>query len=411
VSPLFFDSTNTSLYALSNRGRDKLVLVRLNPATGQELEVVYQNPNFDLDGAVYSRANRQLAAIEWEGDRPDMLCLLPTWKKAYLKVNDQARAEGMDLVAVEYVNADTLERTSLWVAHSDRVAARYYLYNAQTQEVKFLAAVYQWLKPSQLAQMQPVTFPAADGLKLHAYLTLPVNVPKRNLPLVLLVHGGPWARDGWGFQPEVQFLANRGYAVLQVNFRGSTGYGRQYWEKSFGQWGLKMQDDLRDAVRWAVRTGLADSTRVAIYGGSYGGYATLAGLCFQPELYRCGIDYVGVSNLFTFLNTIPPYWKPYLEMLHEMVGHPQRDSLRLRQTSPVFHVQNIRAPLLIAQGARDPRVNQAESDQMVAALRARNIPVQYMLKENEGHGFSNEENTLEFYQAMETFLQQHLGAR
>ena len=221
-------------------------------------------------------------------------------------------------------------------------------------------------------------------------------------------HGGPWARDSWYFNPEVQFLANRGYAVLQVNFRGSTGYGKKFWESSFKQWGLTMQDDLSDGVQWLVDKGIADKKRIAIYGGSYGGYATLQGLVKNPDLYAAGVDYVGVSNMFTFMRTIPPYWKPMLEMFYEMVGNPVKDSILLASVSPVLNAGKIKAPLFIAQGANDPRVNKDESDQMVAALKKRGITVEYMVKANEGHGFHNEENRFDFYRAMEKFLGEHL---
>ncbi len=257
--------------------------------------------------------------------------------------------------------------------------------------------------------MKPITYRSRDGLTIHGYLTLPRG-GGRNLPMVVNPHGGPWARDSWGYNPELQFLANRGYAILQVNFRGSTGYGRKFWEASFKQWGRTMQDDVSDGVAYAIKEGVADRKRVAIYGASYGGYATLAGLAFTPELYACGVDYVGVSNLFTFMKTIPPYWKPMLDMLHEMVGDPEQDKELLAAVSPVLHADKIRAPLFIAQGAKDPRVNKDESDQMVAALKKRGIDVEYMVKENEGHGFHNEENRFEFYEAMERFLDKHLRA-
>ena len=223
-------------------------------------------------------------------------------------------------------------------------------------------------------------------------------------------HGGPWHRDTWGFNPEVQFLANRGYAVLQLNFRGSTGYGRAFWEASFKQWGKTMQNDIDDGVDHLIAQGLVDPARVAIYGASYGGYATLAGVAFTPERYAAAIDYVGVSNLFTLLETIPPYWRPMLDMLHEMIGNPadEADRQAMHDASPVFFADRITTPLLVAQGANDPRVKQAESDQIVAALRARQVDVEYLLKQNEGHGFHNEENQFEFYEVMETFLAKHL---
>src|SRR5207245_4114679 len=257
--------------------------------------------------------------------------------------------------------------------------------------------------------MKPIEFKTRDGLTIHGYLTLPLGRDPKNLPVVVNPHGGPWARDSWGYNPEVQFLANRGYAVVQVKFRGATGYGRKFWESSFKQWGRTMQDDISDGVQWLIEQGIADPKRVAIYGGSYGGYATLAGVTFTPDLYAAAVDYVGVSNLFTFLNTIPPYWKPYLDMWHEMVGDPERDKALLEQASPVFHADKIRVPVLIAQGAKDPRVNVDESDQMVAALKQRGVAVEYILKDNEGHGFHNEENRFEFYEAMERFLARHMS--
>jgi dipeptidyl aminopeptidase/acylaminoacyl peptidase len=239
---------------------------------------------------------------------------------------------------------------------------------------------------------------------------LPKGVEAKNLPVVVNPHGGPWARDGWGFNPEIQFLANRGYAVLQMNFRGSVGYGRAFWEASFKQWGLSMQDDITDGVNWLIKEGIANPEKVAIYGGSYGGYATLAGITLTPDLYACAIDYVGVSNLFTFMETIPPYWEHFRQMLYEMVGNPddKTDNARMKATSPVYLIDEIKVPLLIAQGANDPRVAQAESDQMVAALQKNGIDVEYLLKTDEGHGFRNEENRFEFYEAMERFLGKYL---
>jgi len=256
--------------------------------------------------------------------------------------------------------------------------------------------------------MKPISYTSRDGLTIHGYLTLPRGIKAEKLPVVVNPHGGPWARDYWGFNPEVQFLANNGYAVLQMNFRGSTGYGREFWEASFKQWGRTMQDDISDGVKWLIDQGIADPGRIAIYGGSYGGYATLAGLTLTPELYAAGVDYVGVSNMFTFMKTIPPYWKPMLDMLYEMVGDPQADSLMLAEVSPVLQADKIIAPLFVAQGANDPRVNKDESDQMVAALKARGIDVEYMVKDNEGHGFRNEENRFDFYRAMIAFLDKHL---
>jgi dipeptidyl aminopeptidase/acylaminoacyl peptidase len=259
-----------------------------------------------------------------------------------------------------------------------------------------------------MAEMKPVQYKARDGLLINGYLTLPLGKDPKNLPVIVNPHGGPWVRDVWGYNPEVQLLANRGYAVLQMNYRGSTGYGRQFWEASFKQWGKTMQDDITDSVQWLVKQGIADPKRVAIYGGSYGGYATLAGVAFTPDLYAAAVDYVGVSNMFTFMKTIPPYWKPFLDQMYEMVGDPVKDKELLTAVSPALHTDRIKTPLFVAQGANDPRVNKAESDQIVENLRKRGVPVEYMVKDNEGHGFHNEENRFDFYTAMEGFLSKHL---
>ena len=256
--------------------------------------------------------------------------------------------------------------------------------------------------------MKPVTFKSRDSLTIHGYLTVPKGIKAEKIPVIINPHGGPWYRDGWGFNQEVQFLANRGYAVLQMNFRGSTGYGRKFWEASFKQWGKKMQDDISDGVLYLIREGIADPSRVAIYGASYGGYATLSGVTFTPELYKCAVDYVGVANLFTWMKGIPPYWKPYLDQFHEMVGDPKKDSLLMAEASPVLHVDKIKVPMLVAAGANDIRVPKEESDQIVNALKSKGIEVEYMVKANEGHGYLNQANQFDFYGAMEKFLAKHL---
>src|SRR5258708_789478 len=256
--------------------------------------------------------------------------------------------------------------------------------------------------------MKPTEYTSRDGLKVHGYLTLPKGSEAKKLPVIVNPHGGPWARDVWGWNPEVQMLANRGYAVLQMNFRGSTGYGRSFRQASFKEWGKKMQDDITDGVQYLIKEGIADPKRICIYGGSYGGYATLAGITFTPDLYACAVDYVGVSNLFTFMNTIPPYWKSMLEQMHVMVGDPVKDKVLFTATSPALHADRIKVPLLVAQGRKDPRVNISESNQIVDALRKRGVEVEYIVKDNEGHGFYNEENRFELYEAMERFFAKHL---
>lgn len=401
--PLFFTFDNANIYALSNLGRDKSAVVEFDITTGKELRVLFEHDEVDVDDVRYSHKRKILTVasfVQWKRERfffDDIM------RSIYSDIEQQLQGYEVTLPSATDDESIFIVRT-----YSDRSLGAYYLYDVQEKTLAKLAEVSPWLQEEQLAPMQPISFTSRDGITLHGYLTLPLNTPNTKLPIVVNPHGGPWARDTWAFNPEVQFLANRGYGVLQINFRGSTGYGRAFWESSFKQWGKNMQNDISDGVQWLINTGTADPARVAIYGGSYGGYATLAGLAFTPELYACGIDYVGVSNLFTFLDSLPPYWQPFLEMMYEMVGHPERDKEQLWATSPLFHADNIKVPVLVAQGANDPRVKIQESDQIVEALRSRNIETAYIVKDNEGHGFSNEENSFEFYEAMDIFLAKHL---
>jgi dipeptidyl aminopeptidase/acylaminoacyl peptidase len=405
MSPAFFTFDNQRLYAMSNIGRDRQAAVEFDPATAKEVKVIYEHPEVDVSALRYSPKRKVLTAAGYITAKAERHFFDPEFETIYHRVK-----KALPNYQIDFVSVDRAEQVMTLAATSDRSRGTYYLYERQGDKLTKLADISPWLAEDKLAQMLPIQYKSRDGLTINGYLTLPPGKPAKNLPVVINPHGGPWARDVWRFNPEVQFLANRGYAVLQMNFRGSTGYGRKFWEASFKQWGKTMQDDVSDGVKHLVAEGIADPKRVCIYGGSYGGYATLAGLAFSPELYACGVDYVGVSNLFTFLKTIPPYWKPYLDMLHEMVGHPEKDKALLEATSPVMHADKMRAPLLVAQGAKDPRVNIDESNQIVAALKKKGVDVPYLVKENEGHGFSNEENRFEFYEAMEKFLARHLGS-
>ena len=395
------------VYATSNIGRDKAALVVVDPATGQEVEELYANDLYDVIGLGYSKAKEKLTGAYCEGPKDVIRHFFdPQTEESFRKL--QAQLPGYQVSTTATNKAEDMK---IVYAGNDRTRGTYYLYDVKADKLTKIADLAPWIQAEEMAEMIPVSYPSRDGLTIEGYLTLPAGLTMetaRQLPVVVNPHGGPWARDSWGYNPEVQFLANRGYAVLQMNFRGSTGYGRKFKELSYKQWGQTMQNDITDGVRWLISQGIADSTRIAIYGGSYGGYATLAGLTYTPDLYACGVDYVGVSNLFTFLQTIPPYWKPMLDMMYEMVGDPQKDSTMLAAYSPALNADKIKAPLLVVQGANDPRVNKAESDQMVAALRARGVDVDYMVKDNEGHGFHNEENRFAFYRTMERFLAKHL---
>jgi dipeptidyl aminopeptidase/acylaminoacyl peptidase len=401
--PLFFTFDNKNIYAASNIGRDKAAIVEYDIANNKEIKVVYERKDVDVEAMNYSHLRKVLTEITYTTWKIEHKFLDNETEKIYTSL--RKKLPGYD---VTIVSNDKAEKVFTVSTSSDRSRGSLYLYEKKSDKLTKLADRTPWLKEKDLAEMKPIEYKSRDGLTINGYLTLPKGVAAKNLPVVVNPHGGPWARDVWRFNPEVQFLANRGYAVLQMNFRGSTGYGRKFWEISFKQWGKTMQDDISDGVKWLIDKGIADPKRVAIYGGSYGGYATLSGLAFTPELYACGVDYVGVSNLFTFMKTIPPYWKPYLDMFQEMVGDMNKDSVLLASASPVYHVDNIRAPLLVAQGAKDPRVNINESNQIVDALKKRGIDVPYLVKDNEGHGFRNEENRFDFYEAMEKFLEKHL---
>lgn len=407
VSFAVFTPDNKMVYALTNIGRDKTALVLMDPKTCEEKEVLYMNDKYDISDLNYSEKKNRLTVVACEGHK-NMIRHYFDKEEEEIRKKLEAQLPGYN-VGVTSMSKD--ENIRMIYAGNDRTYGTYYLYNVKENKLTKVADIAPWIKEEEMCAMNPITYTSRDGLTIEGYLTLPKGYTMenaKNLPVVVNPHGGPWIRDSWGYNPEVQFLASRGYAVLQMNFRASTGYGRKFTELGYKQWGQTMQNDITDGVKWLIKEGIADPKRVAIYGASYGGYATLAGVTFTPDLYACAVDYVGVSNLLSFMNTIPPYWKPLLDMMHEMIGDPETDKEMMEKYSPVFHVDQIKAPLFIAQGANDPRVNKAESDQMVEALKKRGVEVEYMVKENEGHGFSNEENKFDFYRAMEKFLDKYL---
>lgn len=406
LDPLFFTFDNQRLYVASNLGRDKTAIYLYDVQEGKLLNLVYEHPEVDVSGLLRSKARKVITGVAFTTDKTRYEFFDP--KRRQLQETLEARLPGRR-VAVTGMSLD--ERRVIVRTFSDKSLGACYLYEPSSGRLEKLAELSPWLNEAGMADVQPIRFTSRDGLTIHGYLTLPKSAKPVNLPILVNPHGGPWARDVWGFDPETQFLVNRGVGVLQINFRGSTGYGRAFWEAGFKQWGGEMQNDISDGVHWLVRQGIADPKRIAIYGASYGGYATLAGLAFTPDLYACGIDYVGVSNIFTLLETLPPYWELGRQMMYEMVGDPVKDRELLEQVSPVFHADRIIAPLLVAQGANDPRVKKAESDQIVQALRQRGVDVEYLVKNNEGHGFHNEENRFDFYRRMESFLARHLGSR
>jgi dipeptidyl aminopeptidase/acylaminoacyl peptidase len=406
VNPAFFDFENKNVYATSNLGRDKQVVVLFDIANGKELEVLYENEDYDVGGVFYSRKRKVLTSVSYTSWKRERHFFDAETEQLFKNLEQKLGDYELGISAISKDENMYMVRT-----YSDRSLGAYFLYNKENDQLDKIHDVSPWIDENIMANVYPIKYTARDGLVIPGYITLPKGLTletAKNLPMVINPHGGPWARDNWGFNPEIQFLANRGYGVLQMNFRGSTGYGREFMEKSFKQWGLEMQNDITDGVYWLINQGIADKDKVAIYGGSYGGYATLQGVVVTPTLYAAAIDYVGVSNLFSFMKTIPPYWEPYLDMMYEMVGNPVADSVQFTATSPALNADKIMTPLFVAQGANDPRVNIAESDQIVEALKKRGIEVEYLVKDNEGHGFRNEENRFDFYRAMEKFLDAHL---
>ncbi len=401
-----FTENNRTLLLETSVGSNTTRLVEYDPVENKEIRLIAQHPKADVGGIMLHPETNAVQAVRFTYLREEWQVFDPT-VQADLDVLEPLR-DG-DLFIVGRDRADTK-----WVVgyELDRAPYSFYLYDRTTKKAEFLFTHQPALEEYTLAPMKPVIIMARDGIELPSYLTLPVGIEPKNLPLVLYVHGGPWARDEWGYNAAVQWFANRGYAVLQVNYRGSTGFGKDFVNAGNGQWGIgAMQHDLTDAVQWAVKEGIADPKRVAIFGGSYGGYATLAGLTFTPELYACGVDIVGPSNIQTLMATIPPYWKPFKMQMLRRIGDVENDPEFNRKISPLFHVDKIRAPLMIGQGQNDPRVKVSESDQIVAAMRKKNIPVVYILYPDEGHGFARPENRMDFFGRAEQFLSHCLGGR
>ncbi|MBD2003766.1 MULTISPECIES: S9 family peptidase [Cyanophyceae] len=399
-----FSADNKTLYIEGSHDANAARLLALDLATREE-KVIAEDSEYDVGGIVIHPTTRVIQAVSFYKDKQE-------WR-----VLDESIAADFKAIAqvrpgeFSISSRDLADKNWLVAYLTDDGPVYYYVYNRETKTSTFLFSNKPKLEGLQLASMQPVSFEARDGLTIHSYLTTPVGISAQNLPTVLLVHGGPWARDTWGYDPQAQWLANRGYAVLQVNFRGSTGYGKAFVNAGNREWAGKMHDDLIDAVNWLVQQGISDPQKVAIMGGSYGGYATLVGLTFTPDVFACGVDIVGPSNLITLMQSIPPYWEPLKANFYHRVGNLETEEEFLKTRSPLFFVDRIEKPLLIGQGANDPRVKEAESEQIVKAMQQAGKPVEYALYPDEGHGFARPENRLHFYAIAEEFLAKYLGGR
>jgi dipeptidyl aminopeptidase/acylaminoacyl peptidase len=404
TDPVAFSADGQSLLMVSSVGAQTARLVRIGLADEAQ-EVLAADDEADVSGVRIDPETREPQIAVLLKERSEYLVLDPS------VAGDLAAVRALHHGDPNFVSADDADSTWLIAFTNDSGPVPYFAYDRASREGSFLFEHQPELSKYTLAPMEPFSYMARDGLTIHGYATFPVGVPRDGLPTVLNVHGGPWARDMWGYNPHAQWLANRGYLCLQVNFRGSTGYGKAFVNAGDREWGAKMQDDLTDAVAHAVAEGWADPKRVAIFGGSYGGYAALAGAAFTPEVYCCAVDIVGPSNLKTLIETVPPYWAPMIAQFHRRVGDPEKDVEFLWSRSPLSKADEISIPLLIAQGANDPRVKQAESEQIVAALTEAGIEHEYMLFPDEGHGFAKPENRMTFYAAAEKFLARHLGGR
>jgi len=371
----------------------------------QNIEVIAEDSQYDISGVMIHPDTYEVQAVSFYRARNEWTVLDESIKGDFEAI---AKLDQGDFFIYNRDNADD---TWLVAFTKDNGSVPFYAFDRKRQKGTFLFDHQPDLNNYTLAPMKPISFTSRDGLTIYGYITHPPGKDRANLSMVLNVHGGPWGRDGWGYHPEAQWLANRGYACLQVNFRGSTGYGKEFLNAGNKEWGGKMHHDLVDAVNWAVEEGIADPKKVAIFGWSYGGYAALVGATFTPNLFCCAVDGVGISNLITWIKTVPPYWTILLAMLHKRVGNPDTEEEFLKSRSPLFKVNQIKIPILIAQGANDPRVKQAESEQIVEAMKKKGIEYEYMLFPDEGHGFVKPENRLKFYAAAEKFLAKHLGGR
>ncbi|MGI4749565.1 MAG: prolyl oligopeptidase family serine peptidase [Janthinobacterium lividum] len=404
VTPIAFTKTGSNhFYALSNLNRDKIALVEIDAASGREVKMIYERKTADINEVNYSKNKHRLDMVNWEEAKPDRFLMNEDMKLIYTNLSKLLPDH-----EIRIIDRDTLENQLLISTYTDRSPGSVYLYEVNSKTLKKLTDFNPDIKADELCAMKPVSYKARDGLLINGYLTLPQTENQTNLPVIMMPHNGPWSRNSWGYNAEVQFLANRGYAVFQVNYRGSAGYGKAFLSAGFKEIGGKIQQDITDGVQWLIKNKIANPKQIAIYGGGFGGFSALHGVSFNPGLYQCAVVQFGLINFFTYIKDVPPFLKPYLSMTYEMVGNPEKDAGMFRAISPVFHTDKIKVPLLIFQGAKDPRANISELNQFVRDLRNRDVNVKYVLKDNERTYFRDEQNRLNMYADIESFLQNNL---
>jgi dipeptidyl aminopeptidase/acylaminoacyl peptidase len=406
VEPVAFTGVKSNFYALSNVDRDKTALVEINAENGRQEKVVYASDKADIIDVTYSKNSRLMEVASWEEAKPQKHFL-----NKYIGAIYDSLIAKLKNTQIDIVDRDSAEEKFVVFTYTDRNPGSYYLYEHKNNRLTKLGDMNPNISSAELSTVEPVSFKARDGLLVNGYLTVPNGEEKKSLPVVVMPHDGPWSRNSWGYDAEVQFLANRGYAVFQVNYRGSTGYGKAFRNAGFKQVGGKMQNDITDGVHWLINQKIANPKKIAIFGGGFGGFSALYGVSFNPELYNCAIVKYGLINFFTYLKDAPPFFKPYLKMMYEMVGNPETDANQLRAISPVFHTDKIKSPLLIFQGAKDPRANISELNQFVRELKKRNVPVTYRLKDNERAYFKSDFNRMEMYAEIERFLDTNMQVK
>ncbi len=408
VDPVAFTTTNGFFYALSNVNRDKMALVQINAANGREEKVIYAADDADIQEVGYAKNKGGIEYVAWEDTRPQKHFLNDSIERLYQKIKKQLDAHAV----VKLLDRDTAGTKFIINTYTDRNPGTFYLYDKQTGRLTRLGEINTSIAPGELCAMQPVDFKASDGMLIKGYLTLPLDKKAENLPVVVMPHNDPWGRSNWGYNAEVQFLANRGYAVFQINYRGSSGYGKAFHGAGFKQAGGRVQQDVTDGVKWLIARKIASPKQIALMGAGFGGFSALYGVSNHQEMYSCAIVQNGLINFFTFIKDAPPFFKPYLQMMYEMVGNPETDAGQLRNISPVFHADKFHVPLLIFQGAKDPRANISELNQFVRELRKRDAKsVTYILKDNERTYFKSEHNRTQMYTEIEKFLDENMKVK
>lgn len=404
VKPLrFIQGKPDHIYALSNLGRDKLAFVEIDLKKAEEVRTIYHHPDVDLNDIRFSESQQELLYAQFDTSLPEKHFFNDAVDSIHQFLKERLENREFDVL-----DANDEKLKYIIRSYSDTDPGAIYFFSYLDSELIKLADVNSTLNGTILSEMKPIAFQASDGKTLNGYLTLPIGTKGKNLPLIVMPHNGPSWRNVWGYNNEVQFLANRGYAVLQVNYRGSTGYGKEFWISGFRQWGGKIQEDIADGVRYLIKNGVVNPEKIGVYGFSFGGFSALYGACFYDDLYTCAVSYSGITNLFTYLKEIPPYYKQSLEMFYEQVGNPNENPDYFKEVSPIFHTDKIEMPVFIAQGGKDDRGNVNETNQIVRELKARNVQVQYLMFEKEGHYFTDEENRFTFYHELDRFLAKHL---